>query len=213
MRWSCVAIVAAVSGCVMFQPDPDEPTLVTATVSPKLGVTTIREPATDGADEPGFAIGAVASVLYRFRQDLAAGISLDFAISGHDTKVSEQIAGHTNAFLPVPAVRYELGRFGVMAWTGYYVGRRTITEPGGIFGRNQVSALKQHGVGAMVAGFVRVKPNRAPCFEIGPFLQLTELWSKEDESATTFDEAGMRTQSMTLGMLFQVAFGSGPTSR
>lgn len=207
-----VLVVALVAGCVVVSsPDDGKPSRMIGTITTHVGYASVDEESPDGPTGPGPAFGMHGGVMYRVNPKWAIGLGVDFAISAHDTMIERRSASFWTFMLPVVATRYELGRFAVSSWGGYYMGFRSISEPGGSFGTRTFSSEKTHGGSLAVAGVVRLRISDGPSLEFGPYVQGQYMVSKEDDTRTSdFDEDGLRMRSIAVGLVLQGAFGAPP---
>jgi hypothetical protein len=167
------------------------------------GVAIVSDELADGANSPGVALGFQAGAQLRITSQLSAGAGLDATFSEHGSDASPTAdAKYTNYFVPTLVGRLDLGRFAVTSWAGFYLGHRTVEEPGGVFNSRQYSENDLRGVVIAAAGLVRVRPPvpQPIHFEIGPYLQ-TGLFSTD---------ASTSVRSLAIGLVFQVAFNASP---
>jgi hypothetical protein len=212
--WCVLALAGYLmsGGCVVATTkDDNAPSRWIGELSPRGGLATVDEPATDGPTGKGGTVGFRGDVMYRLAPRFALGLGVDLSMSGHDTAIEKRTASYWWVYLPVLAMRVDLDRFAYSTWLGYYIGSREITEPGCYFGTCTISDQDLQGGGLGIAGFVRLR-SEAVSLEIGPYLETHWAYSKEDEFDTAdFDEDGMRVRSLAFGLALQVAFGAPDT--
>ena len=199
--------VLACTGCVTVAADGKKVSRVIGELSPRAGVATIDEPATDGATGKGVALGGRLAVMARLHPRFAAGLGIDVSRSGHDTIVEGRSAAYWWLYLPVASTRVDLGRFALSSWGGYYLGSREITEPGCRFGDCFIASQDLHGGSCGTAALVGIR-TEGVALEAGPYAQIYWAHAKEDDSRTDFDEEGMRVRSLAVGLALQLVFGA-----
>jgi hypothetical protein len=210
-------VVATFVGCISVRSadKPDDARTI-AGIGIRGGVAVARETSASGApaDGPagsGTAFGGNAFINLRLTKRLSAGLGVDFALSFYESKIrTEEDEWKTElswVWLPTPNLRYDLGRFAITGWGGYYVGFRSVSQPGGTFGTRTHSSNKADAIATGISTVVRVG-TEGSAFEAGPYLQFAHLRSKENDFRTSdFDESGLVSNAFVVGLALGAAFG------
>ena len=181
----------------------DQPSRIRATVATKLGAAFVRDPAPEGAKDAGRMFGLIPTVQGKLNEQWSVGLGLDLSFSSHDTSIEDRTLTYSSLYLPVAVTRYQDRRFAASVWGGYYLGFRSITEPGGTFGTKTYASAKLHGGSLSASALYRVYEP----IEVGPFIQVAILTGKEDDTRTQdFDENDLTIRTTNVGLMLQLGF-------
>lgn len=167
------------------------------------GASRVSDPAPDGPDGTGAAIGMRFVALTHVDERLSIGGHALLGIQVADAKGDDNTTSYLY-FDPGLHARLDLGRFALHGWLAYALGVRSVDD-GGTFDKSQ---LAFHGPTLGAAVLVRLvlpgKPTETiRSIELGPYIDFGRFAIAEESDETDFVEDGMRASALTFGVMMQ----------